>query len=75
MLLHICDTYNCDYMPHTTFRFYAIDFQLNTDLSSQFYHFLPWNHLTLLKHRFLKKMLKKSKNLSAFFSTQNYSLK
>ena len=27
----ICDTYDCDYLPHTTFRFYLIDFQLNTD--------------------------------------------
>ena len=28
--MHICDTYNCDYLQHTTFRFYLIDFQLNT---------------------------------------------
>ena len=28
ILLHICDTYNCDYLPHTTFRFYSIDFKL-----------------------------------------------
>ena len=24
-------TQNCDYLPHTTFRFYLIDFLLNTD--------------------------------------------
>ena len=27
--------YNCIYLRHTTFRFYLIDFQLNTDSSSQ----------------------------------------
>ena len=32
----MCDTYHCDYLPHTTFRFYIIDFQLNTDFPSQF---------------------------------------
>ena len=21
----MCDTYDCDYLPHTTFRFYLID--------------------------------------------------
>ena len=32
----MCDTYNCDYLKHSTFRFNLIDFQLNTDFSSQF---------------------------------------
>ena len=27
----MCDTYNCDYLKHSTFRFSLIDFQLNTD--------------------------------------------
>ena len=31
ILLHMCDTYNCDYLKHSTFRFNLIDFQLNTD--------------------------------------------
>ena len=26
----MCNTYHCDYLPHTTFCFYLIDFQLNT---------------------------------------------
>ena len=34
--MHICYSYNCDYLPHTTFLFYSIDFQLSTDLPSQF---------------------------------------
>ena len=32
----MCDTYNCDYPKHSTFRFNFIDFQLNTDFPSQF---------------------------------------
>ena len=32
----MCDTYHCDYLPHTTFSFYLIDFQLNMDFPSQF---------------------------------------
>ena len=30
------DTYNYDYLKHSTFRFNLIDFQLNTDFPSQF---------------------------------------
>ena len=32
----MCDTYNCDYLKHNTFRFNLIDFQLNTVLPFQF---------------------------------------
>ena len=32
----MCDTYNCDYLQHSTFCFNLIDFQLNTDFLSQF---------------------------------------
>ena len=32
----MCDTYNCDYLKHSTLRFNLIDFQLNTDFPSQF---------------------------------------
>ena len=32
----MCDTNNCDYLKHSTFRFNLIDFQLNTDFPSQF---------------------------------------
>ena len=31
----MCDTYNCDYLKHSTFRFNLM-FQLNTDFSPQF---------------------------------------
>ena len=50
----MCDTYNCDYLDHSTFRFNLIDFQLNTDFPSQFCIFFPLNHLASLKDRFLK---------------------
>ena len=30
----MCDTYNCDYLKHSTFRFNLVDFQLNTDFPS-----------------------------------------
>ena len=33
--------HNCDYLPHTIFRFYLIDFHLNKDFPSQLYVFLP----------------------------------
>ena len=36
ILLHIRDTYNCDYLPHTIFRLCLIDFQLNKDFPSEF---------------------------------------
>ena len=32
----MCDTYHCDYVSHTTFHFYLIDFQSNTDFPSKF---------------------------------------
>ena len=32
----MCDTYNCDYLRYSTFRFNLIDFQLNTEFPSQF---------------------------------------
>ena len=37
----MCDTYNCDYLKHSTLRFNLIDFQLNTDFPFQFCVFLP----------------------------------
>ena len=69
----MCDTYNCDYLKHNTFRFNLIDFHLNTDFPFQFC-FLPQNHLASLKEWFLKKMLiKRAKTRRLFFT--NYRLK
>ena len=33
------NTYNCDYLQHTTFRFFSNDLKLNSDFPSQFYVF------------------------------------
>ena len=35
----MCDTYNCDYLKYSTFRFNLIDFQLNADFPFQFAFF------------------------------------
>ena len=32
----MCDTCNCDYLKHNTFRFNLINFQFTTDFPSQF---------------------------------------
>ena len=32
----MCDAYHFDYRPHSTFRLYLIDFQLNTDFPLEF---------------------------------------
>ena len=66
----MCDTYNCDYLKHSTLRFNLIDFQLNTDYPFQFYVFLPQNHLASLKDRFLKKMLIKRAKIRRLFFTK-----
>ena len=65
----MCDTYNFDYLKHSTLRFNLIDFQLNTDFPSQFLRFLQQNHLASLKDWFLKKMLiKRAKTRRLFFT-------
>ena len=50
-------SYNYDYLPHTIFRFYLIEFQLNTDFATQFC-ILYRKLLVLLTDRFLN-ILKK----------------
>ena len=58
----MCDTYNYDYLKHSTFRFNFIDFQLYIDFPFQF-------HLVSLKDWFLKKMLiKRAKTCRLFFT-------
>ena len=61
----MCDTHNCGYLQHSTYRFNIIDFRLNTDFPSQFYVFYRKNHLALLRDRFLKKMLLKEQTTIA----------
>ena len=71
----MCDTYNCDYLKHSTFRFNLINFQLNTDFPSQFYVlYRKITDLASLKDGFLKKMLIKRAKTRRLFS-QHYRLR
>ena len=65
----MCETYNCDYLQHSTFHFNFINFQLDPDFSYQFCIFYRKNHLASPKDRFLKKMLiKRAKTRRLFFT-------
>ena len=62
------NTYNCDYLPHAIFRFYRLDFQLNTDFLSQFFVFFTVNLPTITERAVSKEnAFKKNRNQSAFF--------
>ena len=65
----MCDTYNCDYLKHSTFRFNLIDFQLNTDFSSQFCMFFNVKSPSVTQRSVSQEnAYKKSKNLLLFFA-------
>ena len=72
--MHICDTYNYDYLLHALFHFYLIDFRLNTDFPSQFCVFTIKSPRVTQRLVSQEKAFQKSKNPLAFFS-QNYRLK
>ena len=67
--LYMCDSYHCNYLPHTHIRLYLIGFQLKRRISlSNFAFFYRKITLALLKDRFLKKMLLiREKSVSFFF--------
>ena len=60
------DTYNCDYLPHTIFRFCLINFHSDTDFLSQFCVFTVKSPTVTQRSVSLKNAFKKSKNPSAF---------
>ena len=70
IILHICDTYNCDYLQDTTFRFYLIDFQFNADFPFQLCVFYSQIIKRYSKIGFPRKYLKKKKKKKTrrFFS-------
>ena len=70
----MCDTYNCDYLKHSTFRFNLIDFQLNTDFPSQFCVFYRKSPRVTQKLVSQENAYKKELKPVAF-SSQNYSLR
>ena len=64
------ETYNCDYLKHSTFRFNLIDFQLNTDFPSQFCVF------TVKSPSVTQRSVSQEKELKPVaFSSQNYRLR
>ena len=64
----LCDTYDCDYLPHTTFRFYLIDFQLNKDSPSQFGGFFTVKSPNVTQRSVSQEnAFKKEQNPSLFF--------
>ena len=66
----MCDTYNCDYLQHSAFRFNLIDFQLNTDFPSQLggFFFTVTSPSVSQKSVSQENAFKKSKNPSPFFA-------
>ena len=70
----MCDTYYCDYLPHTTFRFYFINFQLNTNYPSQFCFIFTVKSPSVTQRSVSQEnALKRAKNSRLF--SQNYMLK
>ena len=67
----MCDTYNCDYLQHITFRFNLIDFQLNTDFPFQFCIFYRKITYRYSKIGFSRKCFEKEQKHLRLFS-QNY---
>ena len=51
----MCETYNCDYLKHSTLRFNFNQFSVKYRFPFPILLFLPQNHLASLKDRFLKK--------------------
>ena len=72
--VRICDTYCCDYLPHTMFRFYSIEFQLNADFPSQVYggFFIVKSPCVTQRSVSQQNVVKKAKPVG--FSLQNYRL-
>ena len=66
----MCDTYYCDY-HHILFL--LNQFSVKYRLSFPILHFLPQNHLALLKDWFLKKMLIKSAKTRRLFFRKTLS--
>ena len=62
----MCDTYNCDYLQHNTFRFNLIDFQLKQISLPNFTFFKKLPSVTQ-KWISQENAFKKSKKSSAFF--------
>ena len=65
----MCDTFHSDYLPYTTFRFYLISFQLNTDFPSQFCVFTVKSFSVTQRSVSQENAFEKSKHPSPFRKT------
>ena len=64
----MCDTYNCDYVQHSTFRFILIHFHLSTDFPPQICVFTVKSPSATQRSVSQENPFKKSKNPSPFFA-------
>ena len=68
MLLYKYDTYNCDYLPHTIFRFYLTDLQNKYIFLFPILRFLPQKLPTVTQRSVSQEnVFRKSKKTIDFF--------
>ena len=68
ILLHMCDTYNCGYLKHSTFRFNFIEFQLKVDFPFPILRFFTVKSPSVTQRSVPQEnAFKKSKNPSPVF--------
>ena len=67
--MHVCDIFYCNYLTHTTFRFYLIDVQLNTDFPSQFCVFTAKSPSVTQRSISPENVLKRQKPVAFFRKT------
>ena len=71
----MCDTYNCDYLKHSTFLINLIYFQLNTDFPSQFCVFNRKITYSVTQRSISQENAYKKELKPVAFSSQNYWLR
>ena len=64
----MCDTYNCDYLKHSTFRFNLIDFQMQISLIINFAFFTVKSPIVIQRWVSQENALKRAKTRSLFFT-------
>ena len=72
----MCDTHDCDYLKHSTFRFNLIDFQLNADFPFQFCEvFVTVKSPSVTQRSVSQENAYKKELKPAAFCSQNYRLR
>ena len=70
----MCDMYHCDYLLHTKFFFYLINFQLNTDFPSKFCFFLTVKSPSVTQRSVSQENAFKKTNFSQTIGSNNSTL-